>query len=54
MGKNKFKRQQGLLYMKDFLKDARKQFAAESAKNKTSPQYDQHFDKADDYVYKQI
>ncbi|VDI65690.1 Hypothetical predicted protein [Mytilus galloprovincialis] len=54
MGKNKFKRQPGATLddRRKVLRDARKQFAAESAKTKTSPQYnvDQLLDKAEDCI----
>ncbi|XP_076075406.1 uncharacterized protein LOC143046239 [Mytilus galloprovincialis] len=54
MGKNKFKRQPGATLddRRKVLRDARKQFATESAKTKTSPQYnvDQLLDKAEDCI----
>ncbi|XP_071138790.1 uncharacterized protein [Mytilus edulis] len=54
MGKNKFKRQPGATLddRRKVLREARKQFAAESAKTKTSPQYsvDQLLDKAEDCI----
>ncbi|XP_063402927.1 uncharacterized protein LOC134686963 [Mytilus trossulus] len=54
MGKNKFKRQPGATLddRRKVLREARKQFASESAKTKSSPQYnvDQLLDKAEDCI----